>query len=249
MWFSWLIKWSRKNIFKNIHTIDVSLMEEITCFAIQKLTVVEKVQSCQDLDYGQILPKTLGLEREFLGLLTFYSMLKLSESLGGGIENKLSLISYKCSWFSWHWCPVLVSSEAAEPEADWPRVRGWRAVPCGMRLASVRTCRLQFSCVTGDLADFPRNMLHIPTHLSVVDVWNGFRSHPRNLKALFCQPVWVSEETNNWAWASWPCLKQNSPPSLLVVGLRRHRSQGEETHHCCHRGNRKEQKRADYGQD
>jgi hypothetical protein len=35
-------------------------MEEVTYFAIQKLTVVEKVQGCQDLGYGQILHTTLG---------------------------------------------------------------------------------------------------------------------------------------------------------------------------------------------
>lgn len=37
--------------------MDVSLMEEVSYFAIQNHTIVE-VKVCQDLDYAQILHKT-----------------------------------------------------------------------------------------------------------------------------------------------------------------------------------------------
>lgn len=36
-------------MFKNIHSIDISLMEEVTYFAIQKLTVVEKCKVARTL--------------------------------------------------------------------------------------------------------------------------------------------------------------------------------------------------------
>lgn len=42
---------SRKCIFKRIHPMDVSLMEEVSYFAIQNHTIVE-VKGCQDLDYA-----------------------------------------------------------------------------------------------------------------------------------------------------------------------------------------------------
>lgn len=49
---------SRKYIFKSIHSLDVSLMEEVSDFAIQNPTIVE-VKGCQDLDYyAQILYET-----------------------------------------------------------------------------------------------------------------------------------------------------------------------------------------------
>lgn len=48
---------SRKCIFKRLHPMDVSLMEEVSEFAIQNPTIVE-VKGCQDLDYAQILHKT-----------------------------------------------------------------------------------------------------------------------------------------------------------------------------------------------
>lgn len=70
------------------------------------------------------------------------------------------------------------------------------------RLASIRTYSLQFSGVTGLLADFPTDMLDIPTSLSIVAVGNGFRLHPMSLKALSCLLAWVSEKANNWVWAS-----------------------------------------------